>query len=358
MLKLFSVLSAWQSTGRLVLELNVYSPSDEEHWLKSLHPGLEHEFTGDLVQRQEANPRWHDPKHGWVDGRRFKSPPAAEIARLFQPNCSSRHLNLPEVRAVTELVIRRQLRRQIFSETLQLVWQKLPRLESIVYETLRVWNSLYEPAGDGGLTSAIKNTLPSNVKRISIFEDFDGHIPTPIRRGVGLSALRNARLEAELALRRALASKSRDLEQLSISYLIDATRLFGCSQQSWTWYHLQSLTLTASILKQTAPPKDIYALLYNARSCAINMLQLESMVLWNHGHKEACAFIYHRDKAGGQATLTWRGTWDFELSHDVIEDWQIITPCNHVRVNNERVQGVIKSHSDAIYYLRLPDGVI
>ena len=36
MLKLFSVLSAWQPTGRLTLELNAYSPSDSERWFKKL----------------------------------------------------------------------------------------------------------------------------------------------------------------------------------------------------------------------------------------------------------------------------------------------------------------------------------
>jgi len=33
-LKLFSVLSTWQPTGRLILELNAYSLSDSEHWFK------------------------------------------------------------------------------------------------------------------------------------------------------------------------------------------------------------------------------------------------------------------------------------------------------------------------------------
>lgn len=61
-LKLFSVLSAWQPTGRLTLELNAYSPSDSEHWFKNYHFGLDE----DLIQHQQATTRWHDPKHGWV----------------------------------------------------------------------------------------------------------------------------------------------------------------------------------------------------------------------------------------------------------------------------------------------------
>lgn len=50
MLKLFSVLGAWQSTGRLTLELNAYSPSDLEHWFKNYHFGLD---IVDLIQIQK-----------------------------------------------------------------------------------------------------------------------------------------------------------------------------------------------------------------------------------------------------------------------------------------------------------------
>ena len=35
--KLFSILSTWKFTDNLALEINVYSPSDCEHWFKNLH---------------------------------------------------------------------------------------------------------------------------------------------------------------------------------------------------------------------------------------------------------------------------------------------------------------------------------
>ena len=89
------------------------------------------------------------------------------------------------------------------------------------------------------------------------------------------------------------------------------------------------------------------------------MPQLESLALWNSRGREACAIIYHREKASRLATLTWRGTWDLELSHDVVESWQkVASDSYHLRVENERVQGVINSHGDAVYHLRLPGGVI
>lgn len=142
LLKLFSVLSTWQPTGCLVLELNVYSLSDSEHWFKNYHFGLEHGDDGDLVQQQEATTRWHDPNHGWVNGQQVEAPRALAILRLFSPVFPTIRLNLPknlpQVHAVTGFVIRRQLRRQISSAALRFLWERLPRLESIVYEPWRV----------------------------------------------------------------------------------------------------------------------------------------------------------------------------------------------------------------------------
>jgi len=150
-LKLFSVLSTWQPTGRLILELNAYSPSDSEHWFKNYHFGLRHEDVGDLVQQQEATTTWHDPKHGWVNGQQVEAPCASAILRLFSPLCLSLPKNLPEVHTVTGFVIRRQLRRQISLPALRLLWERLPRLESIVYEPWRVWRRSWKIMCDKGM---------------------------------------------------------------------------------------------------------------------------------------------------------------------------------------------------------------
>lgn len=58
--------------------------------------------------------------------------------------------SLPEVQAVTGLMIRRQLRHQISSMALQLPWEKLPRLEDIVYELWR-YSARLEMLGDHGM---------------------------------------------------------------------------------------------------------------------------------------------------------------------------------------------------------------
>jgi hypothetical protein len=209
------------------------------------------------------------------------------------------------------------------------------------------------------MASVIQDSLPGHVRTVSIFEDFNDQLALALRSDTPYLGLIDTSPIAGPMLVRAFASKSRDLEHLYISYMIDARQFFNSCQLSYTWHHLQSLTLTSSTLTKTAPQKEISALLHNASFAALNMPHLESMVFWNSEHGEACAVIYHRNKASRQATLTWRGTWDLELSHDVVESWQkVASDSYHLRIKNERVQGVINSHGDAVYHLRLPCGVI
>ncbi|KAH8598429.1 hypothetical protein B0O99DRAFT_538530 [Bisporella sp. PMI_857] len=357
-LKLFSVLSTWQPTGCLILELNAYSLSDSEHWFKNYYFGLEHE-NGDLVQPQEATTKWHDPNHGWVNGQQVEAPRAPAILRLFSPICLSLSKNLPEVHAVTGFAICRQLRRQISPVALRLLWERLPQLETIVYEPWRVWRRSWKILCDKELASVIQDALPSHVKTVSIFEEFNDQLALALRRDTPYLRIIDTSPNAGHMLVRAFASKSLRLERLSISYMIDAQQFFESCQPSYTWHHLQSLTLTSSILAQTARQKEISALLHDASLAALNMPQLESMVFWNSKHGEACAVIYQRIKASSYATLTWRGTWDFELSHDVVKSWQkVASDSYHLRIKNERVQGFINSHGDAIHHLHLPARVI
>lgn len=143
--------------------------------------------------------------------------------------------------------------------------------------------------------------------------------------------------------------------------MIDAQQFFtSCQQLPCTWNLLQLLTLTSSTLTQGAPRQIVYTLLRNASSIALTMPQLKTMVLWNTEPGQACAVIYHRHDESAVATLTWRGTWDLELSNNVIESWKKVVPDTcYFRLKKEALRDVdIRSHSDAIHYLRLPGGVV
>ncbi|KAL6700850.1 hypothetical protein J3F84DRAFT_132712 [Trichoderma pleuroticola] len=63
--RLFSILSLWVPSGNLALELNVYSPSDCEHWFKKIHlssDNVDHE--GDTTPTAWTGALDFDPVHG------------------------------------------------------------------------------------------------------------------------------------------------------------------------------------------------------------------------------------------------------------------------------------------------------
>ncbi|PSN73921.1 hypothetical protein BS50DRAFT_595437 [Corynespora cassiicola Philippines] len=335
-LRLFSILSTWQPTDRLTLELNASSPSDSQHWFKNYFFGPGHEDTRDWTQQEKAI-RWNDPKHGWVDGQQVKTPNPPAILRLFSSLCLNVPQTFPVVHAVTGFCIP--------------LWEKLPRLESIVYELWRYRRQPYQIVCANELAYLIQYCVPKHVKRVSIFKDFSNQLALALNNATPHVSLDIETISAiDLKLAQAFTAKSHHLEHLSISYTIDAQKFFiACQQLLCTWNLLQSLTLTSSTLAWKVPDQNVYTLLRNASSIALKMPQLKTMVLWNSEPGQACAVIYQRNTASTMATLTWRGTWDLELSDDVVESWK----------KKEALRDVdIRSHGDAIHHLRLPDGVV
>jgi hypothetical protein len=195
---------------------------------------------------------------------------------------------------------------------------------------------------------------------VSFFKDFNNQLTLALNNATPHLG-QDIESAIDLSLAKAFAAKSHHLEHLSISYMIDAQQLFtSCQQLPCTWTLLQSLTLTSSTLGRTVSHQHIYTLLQNASSIALKMPQLKTMVLWNSEPKHACAVIYQQHTASAIATLTWRGTWDLELSDDVVESWKKVAPgpC-YLRLEKEALRDLeIRSHGDAIHHLRLPDGVV
>ncbi|KAL7795950.1 hypothetical protein V8C37DRAFT_408451 [Trichoderma ceciliae] len=285
---------------------------------------------GSARKPSEVPTKWNDLKHGWVDGQQVEAPGTIAILRLFNTTDSFFLGELPRVNAVTSFVIRRQLRRWLFPMTLQLLLDKMPCLDSMVYEPWRAWHYFNDD-----LSAALNNDQSQwhNVDALRVPDPRIGEV---------------------------FASKSLDLEQLSASYMIDAEHFFQKSQPSWTWHQSQSLSLTSQLLRPTASRKGA-DLLYNAGVAALNMPKLHTMLLW-HGRKgEACAFIYR--KGNGNPPITWRATWDLDLclKADVVEAWEKVAlkfASAELHINQQRVQKDIASHGDAIYYLDLPCRVI
>ncbi|KID94817.1 hypothetical protein MAJ_09230, partial [Metarhizium majus ARSEF 297] len=83
---LFTTLSAWEPRGDLILDISVYSPSDNQHWFKHLS------FRSDGSLSECSSPRGHeqdttptdDPAHGWVAGRQVVTPSWRAIEQTFE----------------------------------------------------------------------------------------------------------------------------------------------------------------------------------------------------------------------------------------------------------------------------------
>lgn len=180
-----------------------------------------------------------------------------------------------------------------------------------------------------------------------------------MRRHPSLSNSINDDVIATPSLVEAIVSRSYDLEHLSVSLMIDAGHFFDSCQPGRSWRRLRTLTLTSRVLEPMAHHEDICDLLRSASLAALQMPRLERMVIWNSSFGDACAGIYRREKANRLATFTWRGTWDLELSHEVVQSWKDVgSELCCLRVVKEQVHGDVKGHGSAIHRLRLPNGVI
>lgn len=127
--KLFSILSSWRPVNHLALEINVYSPSDCDHWFKNFQLSSDNTENG----KDTLIPQ-HDPHHGWIHGQQVEAPPKSAVSRIFRPIRLVFHNTLPRVYAVTCFIIRRQLRRSISPSGLVLLMSRLDRLEHISFE--------------------------------------------------------------------------------------------------------------------------------------------------------------------------------------------------------------------------------
>ncbi|KAF4440143.1 hypothetical protein FACUT_3666 [Fusarium acutatum] len=344
--KLLIILGTWSTTSPLTLELNASSASDSEHWFKNFRFNDEHDapYVRDPVIPMEATHHdWHDPKHGWENGVRAKSPPFSALERLFGPIdllyyiSNSNTVYIPMVNAVTRLMIRRQFRHLLEPSALEYILSRFSRLTDFVYEP---WSQEY--------TSILLG--PWDPLTQSALQDYGAFMIPP-------------EFESEFNLpdnTKSIAQTSLRLNEPSVSFFIDAMNFFEACEEAWTWDHLKSLSLTSSLLfRSTKGQKQrIDNLLIAAAKLVLRMPNLTTMVLWNGGTGRACAFMYTRTKH--YAHITWRGTRDLEISRQVLEVWEDVAKLHslELRISHERLRETIRSHGDAIFHLNLPCQVI
>ncbi|KAL6859518.1 hypothetical protein J3F83DRAFT_768856 [Trichoderma novae-zelandiae] len=362
---LFDILSAWEPAGDLALELNVYSPSDREHWFKGIQLSSDDVDDGEESSQMpldawRSESRCHDPRHGWVCGRQVVSPPRSAGMRLYEPVDLYFDEPLPCVPSVTSFVMRRQLRRNFCLPGLKQVLKSLVRLEHLVNEPWPPSTASERLIREKALATLLRKSCPATLRSLTIFEDswrFYNNFPRRPLDGFLLNPFPEG-----LRLRATMASRSRDLQHLCISFMLHAEHLLRHCRLGWNWPHLQSLVLTSAFLQDVKPFRpSIYSLLRRAAVVAQRMPELHTFVLWNGARGHAAAFIYRADRDG--VSITWRATWPLSLSKDplLLGAWRLVAarlPFLELRLRHQRIVRAICSHGDAIHYLKLPCQVI
>ncbi|KAK1655795.1 hypothetical protein BDP81DRAFT_456634 [Colletotrichum phormii] len=351
---LFSVLGEWEPHGDLTLDISLYSTSDSD-------------IVGHAIEK--ASRKYHDPKHGWLNGSRHLASPPWALRKLFHlimeqgPHDSDQGEldwwdQLPSVPAVTSLLLRQQNRRRWKPVSLAHMFAQFPRLQELHYEPWREWEDWTQDPTDREYKHLFESIQRSNK---SLRKLYPANM-RPYGNYGGFLAGTHAFREPVRAVGQMIALASLKLEHLAASYITDTSHFFEIRSE-WAWPNLKSLTLTAKILTpDKVDSTGIGALLLAAAAAAEKMPRLETMDIWNGRKGLAALFRYQVFRNEGEAVLTWRGTLDLAMEPAVIQAWQVVTKqydISRLDVVVERLYGaIIRSHGDAIQHLGLSSQVI
>ncbi|KAJ4136521.1 hypothetical protein NW768_004136 [Fusarium equiseti] len=358
---LFTTMSAWEPRGDLVLDISVYSPSDNKHWFKYLTFCSDTDFA-----ESPPEDELHDPAHGWTGGRQFKDPPIDAVERTFdeimgagpfdaEPPEMEWWRSLPLVPAVGVVLLRQQTRRRWKPTALANMLTRLPNMKDLFYEPWRDWCDIIEIETDGRTATLIESFASTRLCNLTIFENFNEVYPEVYCRSYWpVPALR----VPDPYVSEKLARASLHLTTLSASFMIDASHFFKACRDSWTWNKLTSLALTSGTLTKDTKPDDVNKMLHNAADAALQMPKLDTMEIWNGRRGVAMAFRYQRARDGKSAAITVRGTWELKLSAAVTRAWSAVAHSEVVVQRSLIDVDKIRSHGDAICELGLSAEVV
>ncbi|KAL6923192.1 hypothetical protein ACHAPO_001362 [Fusarium lateritium] len=354
---LFMALSAWEPRGNLVLDISIYSPSDNQHSFKYLS------FCSDtsLYECPPCHP--NDPDHGWFTGELINFPDEYTINLTFEKIMGEGPFDneeaemqwwrsLPLVPVVGVVLLRQQTRRRWKPVALANMLSRFPNMKELCYEPWREWSGA-ETQTDECNQTLIESFSLTKLGRLTIFENFNESYPVVF---YGCSELR----VPSAAVSQKLAHASLHLTMLSASFMADAGHFFAACRDLWTWDKLTSLTLTSRVLTDDADPSDINKMLRDAAAAALKMPRLDTMELWNGRWDVAMLFRYQMAQDG--PIITVRGTSELALGTTVLQAWDAVANRHghgKVTVQTSRIgPDGIYCHGDAIRQLRLLTQVV
>ena len=149
--QLFLALSTWEPNGSLVLDLDVYSPSDSKHWFQYLTFEPDDAFSagGGSHRAEQSMPANASNHEVWLAGTHPYRTWCA-IEKVFAPIMDREAHEMEDlellwldsellVPAITGVRLRSQTRRRWPPHGLASIFHCLPRLQEIHYEPWRGW---------------------------------------------------------------------------------------------------------------------------------------------------------------------------------------------------------------------------
>lgn len=218
---------------------------------------------------------------------------------------------LPSVSVITKFMIRRSQFRQISPASLVEILSSLPNLEQLVIERWRCVDAREETLWCQFAKFFILD-LPTSAKTLSLYGDKANIFHKWSSRDV-----------ITIGLAKHLRNYGRHLENISVSFLIDAKDFF---QPFWTprtectatWENLKTLSLTSRILKSSLRSR-ISGLLCAAANAAMKMPKLQLLELWSG--EEGIASVFRYRVKDGIAEITWLSTHIPKVDQKVINAW-------------------------------------
>jgi hypothetical protein len=352
----------------LTLEISAYSPSDCKHGFRDFRLQDDYpiwfdcdKYTDQMrdwpAERQRASQmkleRYHDPGHGWENGRQTAVSLGAR-KRITQrlrlcggDGAKTTPPRLPKVRVVTAFTIRRQSYRAIDTPTLKKLLTAFPNLRTFTHEP---WHNV-TPEGQQRFESdylrllRILPRLNKNLRQVSLFQDYCKTL-NPDRCTDGRDWRLGEESRRPLGCELATTARSAGMEFVSAAYLIDAYDFFHGfdvypqqqpGEAPHVWDKLQTLFLTSSRLSPHVAEWKRHELLARAGRAAALMPSLQNMILWNGGEGFLYFMQYLCDNDGSHGTrarplplLIVKSQYgksnavEHRLSPEVISVWQLV----------------------------------
>lgn len=183
---LFIELSKWEPSGKLLLDISIHSPSDSNYLLKYLtfepdNTSNESLGLGDWNCINTAGQNWND----WSAAGKADKPIRKTLNSICLDDSSpdddvlDREVEwwdrLPEVSAVTGLLLRQQTRRRWISSTFEEMLDHFPRLQEVFYEPWRLPDRGSQLKADNGKLALVTclHLFSLKMNKISMVLMFD-----------------------------------------------------------------------------------------------------------------------------------------------------------------------------------------